>query len=89
MEVILIFGMICIEKDEITAIKNVDDVLCLPRAIAVGVAHAEYQNDPLNNNMRKRFQTMKQNYRGKGFRCTFSLQKLTALEYKKKCRYTI
>ena len=31
--------------------------------------------------MRKRFQTMKQNDYGKGFRCTFSLQKLTALEY--------
>ena len=68
-------------KGSIIAIKNVDDVLCLPRAIAVGVAHAEYQNDPLNNNMRKRFQTMKQNDHGKGLWCTFSLQKLTALEY--------
>ena len=76
-------------KGSIIAIKNVDDVLCLPRAIAVGVAHAEYQNDPLNNYMRKRFQTMKQNDRGKGLRCTFSLQKLTALEYKKMQVYHI
>ena len=32
-------------KGSIIAIKNVDDILCLPRAIAIGVAHAEYPND--------------------------------------------
>ena len=57
-------------KGSIIAIKNVDDVLCLPRAIVIGVAHAEYQNDPLNNNIRKRFQTVKQNDHGKELRCT-------------------
>ena len=71
-------------KGSIIAIKNVNDVLCLPRAIAVGIAYAEYQNDKLNNNLKKRFHTMKKNYRGDGRRCTFSLQKCTALEYQNK-----
>ena len=34
-------------------------MLCLPRAIAVGIAYVEYQNDQLNNDLKKRFQTMK------------------------------
>ena len=65
-------------------IKNVNDVLCLPRDIAVVIAYAEYQNDQLNNDLKKRFQTMKKNDCGGGCRCTFSLQKCTALEYQKK-----
>ena len=67
-------------KGSIIAIKNVNDVLCLPRAIAVGTAYAEYQNDKLNNDLRKRFHMMKKNDCGDGHRCTFSLQKRTALE---------
>ena len=55
-----------------------------PRAIAVGIAYAEYQNDKLNNDLKKRFHTMKKNYHGDGRRCTFSLQKRTALEYQNK-----
>ena len=71
-------------KGSIIAIKNVNNVLCLPRAIAVGIAYAEYQNDKLNNDLKKRFHTMKKNDRGDGHRCTFSLQKHTALEYQNK-----
>ena len=43
----------------IIVIKNVNDILCLPRAIAVGIAYAKYQNDKLNNDLKKRFHTMK------------------------------
>ena len=68
-------------KGSIIVIKNVNNVLCLPRAIAVGIAYAEYQNDKLNNDLKKRFHTMKQNDRGNGCRCTFSLQKRTTLQY--------
>ena len=71
-------------KGSIIAIKDVNDVLCLPRAIAVGIAYAEYQNDKLNNDLKKRFHTMKKNDCGDGRRCTFSLQKCTALEYQNK-----
>ena len=71
-------------KGSIIAIKNVNDDLCLPRAIAVGIAYAEYQNDKLNNDLKKRFKTMSTNDRSDGHRCIFSLQKCTALEYKKK-----
>ena len=42
-------------KGSIILIKNVNDVLCLPRAIAVGTAYAEYQNDKSNNELKKRF----------------------------------
>ena len=59
-------------------IKNVNNVLCLPRSIAVGIAYK------LNNDLKKRFHTMKKNDCGDGRRCTFSLQKCTALEYLKK-----
>ena len=65
-------------------IKNRNDVLCLPRAIAVGMAYAEYQNDKLNNDLKERFHMMKKNDCGDGCRCTFSLQKCTALEYQNK-----
>ena len=71
-------------KGSIIVIKNVNDDLCLPRAIAVGIAYAEYQNDKLNNDLKKRFKTMSTNDRGDGCRCIFSLQKHTALEYQKK-----
>ena len=71
-------------KGSIIVIKNVNDDLCLPRAIAVGIAYAEYQNDKLNNDLKKRFKTMSTNDRGDGRRCIFSLQKCTALEYQKK-----
>ena len=39
-------------KGSIIVIKNVNDDLCLPRAIAVGIAYAEYQNDKLNNDLK-------------------------------------
>ena len=70
-------------KGSIIVIKNVNDDLCLPRAIAVGIAYAEYQNDKLNNDLKKRFKTMSTNDCGDGRRCTFSLQKCTALESEK------
>ena len=76
-------------KGSIIVIKNVNDVLCQPRAIAVGIAYVEYQNDKLNNDLKKRFHTMKKNDRGDGHRCTFSLQKHTALEYQKRQVYHI
>ena len=76
-------------KGSIIAIKNVNNVLCLPRAIAVGIAYAEYQNDKLNNNLKKRFKTMSKNDRSDGHRCIFSLQKCTALEYQKRQVYHI
>ena len=53
-------------------VKNVNNVLCLSRAIAVGIAYVEYQNDKLNNDLKKRFQTMNKNDHGDGCRCTFS-----------------
>ena len=71
-------------KGSIIVINNVNDDLCLPRAIAVGIAYAEYQNDKLNNDLKKRFKTMSTNDCGDGHRCIFSLQKCTALEYQKK-----
>ena len=71
-------------KGSIIAIKNVNDDSCLPRAIAVGIGYVEYQNDKLNNDLKKRFKTMSTNDRGDGHRCIFSLQKCTALEYQKK-----
>ena len=40
---------------KIIAIKNVNNVLCLPRAITFGIAYAEYQNDKLNNDLKKGF----------------------------------
>ena len=76
-------------KGLIIVIKNVNDNLCLPRAIAVGIAYVEYQNDKSNTHLKKRFKTMSKNNRGDGHRCIFSLQKCTALEYQKKGRYTI
>ena len=76
-------------KGSIIAIKNVNDDLYLPRAIAVGIAYAEYQNDKLNNDLKKRFKTMSTNDRGDGHRCIFSLQKRTALEYQKRWVYHI
>ena len=76
-------------KGSIIVIKNVNNVLCLPRAIAVCIAYVEYQNDQLNNDLKKRFQTMTKNDCGDGCRCTFSLQKCTALEYKKRQVYHI
>ena len=71
-------------KGSIIAIKNVNDDLCLPRAIAVGIAYTEYQNDKLNNDLKKRFKTMSTNDCGDGYRCIFSLQRCTALECQKK-----
>ena len=71
-------------KGSIIAIKNVNDVLCLPRAIAVGIAYTEYQNDKFNKDLMERFRTMSKNDCSDGCRCIFSLQKHTALEYKKK-----
>ena len=71
-------------KGSIIVSKNVNDDLCLPRAIAVGIAYAEYQNDKLNNDLKKRFKTMSINDHGDGCRCIFSLQKHTVLEYHKK-----
>ena len=71
-------------KGSIIVIKNVNDDLCLPRAIAVGIAYTEYQNDKLNYNLKKRFKTMSKNDRGDGCRCIFSLQKCAALEYQEK-----
>ena len=71
-------------KGSIIVIKNVNDVLCLPRAIAVGITYAEYQNDQLNKDLKKRFKTVSKNDCGDGCRCTFGLQKCTALEYQKK-----
>ena len=58
-------------------------------AIAVGIAYAEYQNDKLNNDLKKRFKTMSTNDHGDGHRCIFSLQKCTALEYQKRWVYHI
>ena len=40
-------------KGSIIVIKNVNDDLCLPRAITVGIAYVEYQNDKLNNDLKK------------------------------------
>ena len=71
-------------KGLIIVIKNVNDNLCLPRAIAVGIAYTEYQNDKSNTHLKKRFKTMSKNDCGDGCRCIFSLQKCTALEYQKK-----
>ena len=70
-------------KGSIIAIRNVNDDLCLPRAIAVGIAYMEYQNDNLNNDLKKRFKTICRNDHRNGNRCIFSLQKCTALEYQK------
>ena len=71
-------------KGSIIVIKNVNDVLCLPRAIAVGIAYSEYQKDKLNKDIKKRFQTMSKTDHGDGRRHIFSLQKYTALEYQKR-----
>ena len=71
-------------KGSVIAIKNENDVLCLPRAIAVGISYAEYQNDKLNKDLEKRFQTMSKNDRSDGHRCIFHLQKHTALDYQKR-----
>ena len=71
-------------KESIIVMKNVNDALCLTRAIAVGIAYVEYQNDKLNNDLKKRFKTMSKNDYSDGHRCIFSLQKCTALEYQKK-----
>ena len=71
-------------KGSIIVTKNVNDDLCLSRAIAVGIAYAEYQNDNLNNDLKKRFKTMSTNDPGDGCKCIFSSQKCTALEYEKK-----
>ena len=76
-------------KGSIIVIKNVNDDLCLPGAIAVGIAYAAFQNDNLNNDLKKRFKTMCRNDRGNGHRCIFSLQKRTALEYQKRWVYHI
>ena len=71
-------------KGSIIVIKNANNVLCLPRAIPVGISYTEYQNDKLNNDLKKRFKTMSKNDHSDGCRCIFSLQKCTALEYQKK-----
>ena len=76
-------------KGSIIAIKNVNNNLCLPRAIAVGIAYTEYQNDKSNSHLKKRFKTMSKNDCGDGCRCIFSLQKCTALEYQKRQVYHI
>ena len=51
MELILIFWNDLHRKGSIIVIKNVNDVLCLPRA--VGIAYAEYQNNQLNKDLKK------------------------------------
>ena len=51
----------------------INDDLCLPRAIAVGIAYTEYQNDKLNNDLKKRFKTMSTNDHGDGCRCIFRI----------------
>ena len=76
-------------KGLIIVIKNVNNNLCLPRAIAVGIAYTEYQNDKSNTHLKKRFKTMSKNDHGDGRRCIFSLQKCTALEYQKRQVYHI
>ena len=76
-------------KGSIIVIKNINDDLCLPRAIAVGITYVEYQNDKLNNDLKKGFKTMSTNDHGDGCRCIFSLQKRTPLEYRKRQVYHI
>ena len=49
-----------IEKQCIITIKN-DDKLCLPCAIAVGIARAQHKADPKDNSLRKRYAGMHKN----------------------------
>ena len=71
-------------KKCIIAIKNTDH-LCLPRAIAVGIAHLKYKRHPKNRHFKSRYEGMRKGDQGCLSRNTTSLQKNTALEYLYKC----
>ena len=49
-----------IEKQCIITIKN-DDKLCLPHAIAMGIARAQYKANLKDNGLRKRYASMHKN----------------------------
>ena len=73
-----------IDKHCLMTINN-DDELCLPRAIAVAIAHCNYFSDPKNNELKKIYTCMcKSNRVNKKMRITFNLQKCTALKYENK-----
>ena len=79
-----------IKKRCILSIKN-NDLLCLPRAIALGIAHNNYRNDPNNENLKRIYANMRKSdqggKRGGGhIRMTTTLQKRTALDYLKRAQ---
>lgn len=71
-------------KGSIISVPNTD-TLCLPRAIAVALAHWEHKQHPQDASLRKRYQTMRAKDRQvMGRRHTLTLQRRTALEYQKR-----
>jgi len=68
------------KKRSIIAIIN-QDHLCLPRAIAVGIAHYEYIKHPNNSNKRRRYHAMRVIDHKKKVYETYSMQKRTAIQY--------
>ena len=73
-------------KGCIIAIQNQDE-LCLPRAVAVGLAHCDAQKNPGNPTLKRKYNTMRQNDRKREkLRSTTSLQKSTALLYQARAK---
>ena len=76
-------------KGSILSIPNTD-TLCLPRAIALALAHWDHKHNPHDPILRRRYGTMKHTREKPKTqlkshqRQTFSLQKRTALEYQRK-----
>ncbi len=67
-------------KRSIISIAN-QDHLCLPRAIAVGLAHYEHKAHPHNRLKKSRYKTMRNGDRNMTAHNRRSLQKRTALKY--------
>ncbi len=69
------------KKRSIISIEN-QDHLCLPRAIAVAIAHYEHVKNPNHNSKRARYRSMRKgDQKERNVYNSMSLQKKTALQY--------
>ena len=75
-----------IRKGCLISIQN-EDELCLPRCLAVALAHYDMQQNPESRKYKRLYNTIRQNDRKKGStKSTTSLQKCTALLYQRRAK---
>ena len=76
--------------DRIAGVVHSNTFILANRGLQINIAAIKnikglkYGINQLNNDLKKRFQAIKKHYSDDWHRCTFSLQKCTALEYQKK-----